>query len=183
MRPEPPLSLYLHLLGKFHGFYQPLEPILAGFSHWSALGLNLAQRRKTPWLLRDLSCLASTTADLPACPAVDWIHDAAAAMGTFYVLEGSTLGGQVIARHVATHLGLTPDHGLAFFSSYGESVGPRWKETREALLRFAEQSGEEDAMVDAAKKTFMALAAWLDIGPLMISTHPTTCAAMHKNND
>jgi heme oxygenase len=77
-------------------------------------------------------------------------------------MEGSTLGGQIIARHVAAHLGLRPDHGLAFFSSYGEAVGARWKETREALVCFAEETAAEDAMVEAARRTFTALAAWLD---------------------
>jgi heme oxygenase len=162
MSPELSLPLYQHLLGKFLGFYQPLEPILARFPHWSSLGLNLAERRKTSWLLQDLSRLGASAADLPACPAADWIHDAAAAMGTFYVMEGSTLGGQVISRHVTSRLGLRADHGLAFFSSYGESVGARWKETREALLRFVELGGDEDSMIEAAKKTFIALAFWLD---------------------
>lgn len=162
MSPAVSRPLYEMLLKKFLGFYQSLEPHLNAYDHWSSFGLDLMQRRKTPGLLRDLSSLNVLTKDVDSAPASDWIHDEASAMGTFYVMEGSTLGGQVITRHVASHLNLSPDHGLAFFSSYGDAVGARWKETRDALVRFAEQSHAEDVMIESAKKTFEALAAWLD---------------------
>ena len=162
MSPAVSRPLYENLLKKFLGFYQVLEPQLAVYDHWSSLGLDLKERLKTPSLLQDLKRLHVDIRDIPSAPAPDWIHDEASAMGTFYVMEGSTLGGQVITRHVSAHLQLSPDHGLAFFSSYGDAVGARWKETREALLRFAEQSSAEDAMIESAKKTFTGLAAWLD---------------------
>jgi len=162
MSPALSRPLYENLLKKFLGFYQVLEPRLAAYDHWSSLGLDLKERRKTPSLLRDLSSFHVTADDLPSAPSPDWIHDEASAMGTFYVMEGSTLGGQVITRHVAAHLHLIPDHGLAFFSTYGDAVGARWKETRETLVRIAEKSNAEDAMIESAKQTFTALATWLD---------------------
>lgn len=162
MSPALSRPLYETLLKKFLGFYQVLEPQLAAYDHWSSLGLDLSERLKTPKLLQDLNRLHVNTRDLSPAPAPDWIHDEASAMGTFYVMEGSTLGGQVITRHVAAHLHLSPDHGLAFFSSYGDAVGARWKETRDALVRFAEKSSAENAMIESAKKTFSGLATWLD---------------------
>jgi heme oxygenase len=162
MSPAVSRPLYESLLKKFLGFYQSIEPHMAAYDHWSSFGLDLNERHKTPSLLKDLSNLHVDTRDLPRAPQPDWIQSEASAMGTFYVMEGSTLGGQVITRHVAAHLNLSPDHGLAFFSSYGDAVGARWKETREALVRFAEQSHAENVMIESAKKTFEALAAWLD---------------------
>jgi heme oxygenase len=162
MSPNVSRPVYETLLKKFLGFYQSIEPRLAAYDHWSALGLDLNERLKTPKLLRDLKSLHVVTGNLPSAPRPDWIQDEASAMGTFYVMEGSTLGGQVITRHVAAHLHLNPDHGLAFFSSYGDAVGARWKETRDALVRFAETSQAEDAMIESAKKTFAGLGAWLD---------------------
>lgn len=162
MSPAVSRPLYENLLQKFLGFYQSLEPQLAAYDHWSSFGISWNERRKTPSLLRDLSRLHGDPRDLPSAPLPDWIHDEACAMGTFYVMEGSTLGGQVITKHVAARLNLSPDDGLAFFSSYGDAVGARWKETREALVRFAEQTHAEDVMIESAKKTFTALATWLD---------------------
>ncbi len=162
MRPGLTLLHYQQLLGQFLGFYRPLEPLLERYSIWPALGIDLQERRKTFWLLQDLASLKVNADDFPLCREPDWIHDAASALGTFYVMEGSTLGGQVISRHVAAQLNLTPHHGLSFFSSYGEAVGMRWKETREALVHFAEQTAAEDSMILAAQKTFQALRSWLD---------------------
>ncbi|WP_141731044.1 biliverdin-producing heme oxygenase [Oligoflexus tunisiensis] len=171
MSPTLSRTLYQHILGKFLGFYQPLEPLLARYTLWPSLGIDLTERRKTPWLLADLSHLQVPLAARPCAPQPDWIHDDAAALGTFYVMEGSTLGGQVIARHVARCLGLSRDQGLAFFSSYGEAVGTRWKETRAALVQFAEQTGEEDAMIEAARRTFEALSTWLDTEDTGLCNH------------
>lgn len=36
-----------------------------------------------------------------------------------YVLEGATLGGQIISRSLGGRFGLTPQTGLRFCSSYG----------------------------------------------------------------
>lgn len=162
MSPAVSRPLYESILKKFLGFYQSVEPHLAAFDHWPSLDINLKEKLKTPSLLRDLSSLNVMAKDIPSSPAPDWIHDEASAMGNFYVMEGSTLGGQIITRHVASRLHLSPDNGLAFFSSYGDAVGVRWKETRDALVRFAEQSHAEDVMIESAKKTFEALATWLD---------------------
>lgn len=162
MSPAVSRPLYESLLKKFLGFYQSLEPQLAAYDHWSSLDINFKERLKTPALLKDLSSLNVITKEVSPAPAPDWIRDEASAMGTFYVMEGSTLGGQIITRHVAARLQLSPDHGLAFFSSYGDAVGARWKETRDALVRFAEESRAEDVMIESAKQTFAALAEWLD---------------------
>jgi heme oxygenase len=43
------------------------------------------------------------------------------------VLEGSSLGAQVISRHYRETLGLSPDHGLRYFTGYGEETGSRWR--------------------------------------------------------
>jgi heme oxygenase len=162
MSPALSRSHYQRILSKFLGFYQPLEPRLSRYTPWTDLGIDLTERRKTPWLLADLAHLDVFPDKLPQASEPDWIHDDAAALGTFYVLEGSTLGGQVITRHVARCLGLSREQGLAFFSSYGEAVGTRWKETRAALVQYAEQTGADDSMVEGARRTFSALASWLD---------------------
>jgi heme oxygenase len=48
------------------------------------------------------------------------------AVGCLYVLEGATLGGQFISRHLAT-LGIGPANGGLFFHGYGAKTGEMWK--------------------------------------------------------
>ena len=49
-------------------------------------------------------------------------------LGRMYVMEGSTLGGQYIARHVEETLGLSSGEGNSYFRGYGEATGERWRE-------------------------------------------------------
>jgi heme oxygenase len=81
--------------------------------------------------------------------------------GCLYVLEGATLGGQIITRHLHASLGLTPETGAAFFAGYGARTGSRWKEFGTHLSAFALQSGSGDAIVASANSTFETLDLWL----------------------
>ncbi len=48
------------------------------------------------------------------------------ALGYAYVIEGSTLGGRVILKHISPALQLQ-DEGVKFFSGYGAETGRFWK--------------------------------------------------------
>ena len=128
----------------------------------SKYGIDKDARLKTPSLEKDLKALGiwdevkSNAASLDAIPSYD---TAAKAFGAMYVMEGATLGGQIIKRHLKEHLGLSPDNGGAFFTSYGENVGPMWKSFGASITQFDEETGESDEIVDSAKETFDAFAA------------------------
>lgn len=122
---------YRDLLARFHGYYAPVERQLAERPGLEALGLAFHQRKKTPLLRRDLIQLgysADAIACLPRCGALPSIASLAEALGCLYVIEGSTLGGQIARREVKRLLNLETESGCKFFASYGEQVGARWKE-------------------------------------------------------
>ena len=77
-----------------------------------------------------------------------------------YVLEGSTLGGAIIARHVERELGLQVDTGCAFFRSYGRNVGRMWKEFGARLLAVSGPETDE-IIIASANRTFEGLRTWL----------------------
>jgi heme oxygenase len=80
------------------------------------------------------------------------------------VLEGATLGGQLIARHVIPLLGLAPDAGAAFFTSYGAEVGARWRSLGEFLRRQLGREADVQRAAGAACDTFGKLDCWLARG-------------------
>lgn len=82
-------------------------------------------------LARDLAALDVAPVRMPVPPTPRL--ECAAALGALYVLEGASLGGRVIARHVADALALTPDTGLAFFCGYGDATGEMWRRFGAAL--------------------------------------------------
>lgn len=162
---EVDLGYYTQVLAIYYGFYAPLEARLIGAAQWDTLGFDLTPRLKTPLLARDLAHFGiegERLRALPVCADLPRVADLPAAIGCLYVLEGATLGGQLISRHLAGTLGVGPERGSAFFSSYGPTVGPMWK----AFRAFAEEyaPGSEEAIIACACATFTALGSWFQEG-------------------
>ncbi len=124
VRPGLSLESYLLVLDFFQRFYEQLQPALykalRQFDCDYPLGDRLA------WLDADLKALGHANS-LPALgmeplsltrPA-QWV-------GCLYVVEGSTLGGQVIARQLRALLGLDATHGARFFHGWGEETDTHW---------------------------------------------------------
>lgn len=115
-------------------------------------------------LQADLEALGvppSASAQKP-CAWLPVPESAPAYWGVRYVVDGSALGGRVIARTVATQLGLAADTGLGYFSGLREATGEAW---RELCQRLALELASEPARIEAgetAVQTFLRLEAWLD---------------------
>jgi len=75
------------------------------------------------------------------------------------VSEGATLGGRLILRNVGAHLGIDPQSGAAFFASYGDAVGPMWRQMQERLGDVP--ASDHDAALGAARATFRSLRGWM----------------------
>ncbi|MEL7363702.1 MAG: biliverdin-producing heme oxygenase, partial [Bacteroidota bacterium] len=87
----------------------------------------------------------------------------AEALGISYVLEGATLGGGMISRHLVRALGVTPRTGGAYYHNYGVKRGPRWRTYRDALNEFgAHHPAQQTAMCEAALATFAAMHTWMN---------------------
>lgn len=156
------LEGYRGFLARLYGFHVVWEPAAAALIADDAF---LVPRRKLPLLLADLAFLGLTPAEverLPRCAPVP-MADAAEALGSMYVLEGSTLGGQILARHVAARLGLDAARGCAYLRAYGGGVGPMWQGFRARLLGVSSPQ-TQDAVVRSAAATFERLETWLSAG-------------------
>lgn len=156
---------YVAVLGRMLGLYASAEAALAP---WAAdlahYGLDLPARRKVPHLRRDLDALTSDGANVDPAPNVSSV---AHAFGVLYVLEGATLGGQLLRRRVEAQLHLTPAAGLAFLSAYGANVGPMWRAYGDALDRFdaalatSTRAAAHAAALAGARATFLAFERWV----------------------
>ena len=82
----------------------------------------------------------------------------AAALGSMYVLEGSALGGQVIARTLLSQHGLGANHGARYFVGWGERTGILWREFRATMdAEVGDEARGSDRACAAAIATFEAL--------------------------
>jgi heme oxygenase len=153
------VAVYRRRLEQLHGFYAPLEDRLEALGAFS--GAEPEPLAKAALLAADLRALGVAEPErLPRCQALPDLLGPAQALGCLYVIEGATLGGQVIARHLHRTLGLEPQSGARFFHGYGEETGPRWRSFGARLVAFAVNAPREDLMVRAAIETFRALRAW-----------------------
>jgi heme oxygenase (biliverdin-IX-beta and delta-forming) len=151
---------YRRTLRMFHGFHAPLETALV-----TALPLAPPLRvpfmRRSALLAQDLASLGlspGALATLPRCRHLPATTTGDEVAGCLYVLEGASLGGQVIAREVASRL--SAGTGAAFFFGVGEGTGRRWKRILEWLDDTA-ALGRPDRIVGAAKDTFRCLGRWI----------------------
>jgi heme oxygenase len=132
--------------------YQALEAELAAVD-WSASGIDFDARRKTPLLEEDLRFLQVPPARLEPVPSSTHRTDPEFALGCLYVLEGATLGGQFISRHLAK-LGIGPANGGRFFNSYGAKTGEMWKSFQTSASLHCTTEAQIEHAVQGAKATF-----------------------------
>ena len=152
---------YLQLIKGFWGYYLPFEANLTSVAELQVCLPDIAMRSKLPGLETDLKALGlnSVTLDaLPVCSALPTCTDLSTALGCLYVIEGSTLGGQILSRHFNALLNLDVENGAAFFTGYGVQTGAMWQTFREALMV---APVNEVALINAACETFITLERWL----------------------
>lgn len=155
-RPDLTLAQYGHVLQAFSLVVPALEQRLQALELPAAFQVEL--RLRAALLRRDLHELELAEPQNVPSPQ-DWSAlNADQALGALYVLEGSRLGGGLIARSLVS-LGVTPEHGGAYFTP-DTALGQRWKAFQQALVNQVQQA-QEQAVVDGARLTFRAfLASW-----------------------
>lgn len=81
-------------------------------------------------------------------------------LGALYVVEGSRLGGQLLARHICRVLRLESGQGATYFQGFGEQTGTKWKELI-GLLETCVLDVEADLAVAGAKAMFRTYGDWM----------------------
>ena len=155
---------YQRLLQAYYGFYGPMEAALYD-SGLIPEGYDPVLRVKTPTLLGDLTALgldARAIHALSRCTELPVFDTPAACLGALYVLEGATLGGQVLRREMAQRLDVNAENGGAFLNVYGTETGRRWKDFLDYLGSLPLDAVAKQRAVDAARSTFSCFEQWLD---------------------
>jgi heme oxygenase len=160
MSPRLQRSRLIAVLERLHGFWAAAEN---GLEAWAerhpadAGAVDWPSRRRAGLFVDDLRALGSDGAAVPpVLPDVDCTDEA---LGRLYVLEGSTLGGTFIDRHLAG-LPQLADIRLRAFSPYGPATGAMWHAFRRTTRERVAAGGDALVVVAAARSTFGALAAW-----------------------
>jgi heme oxygenase len=114
--------------------------------------LNLHLRKKIDALKTDLQNLNISTETDQLTQNLD---NEAEAFGALYVMEGSTLGGNVIAKQLKKNPNFE-DVEFNYFGMYAENTGVFWNEFKAVLDREIAEDHYEDC-VNGAKKAYQLL--------------------------
>lgn len=115
--------------------------------------LNLEERSKIEALKTDLSKL---NIDMPAESPIQNLDNEAEAFGALYVIEGSTLGGNVIAKQLRKNQEFE-NIEFNYFGVYGENTGFFWQEFKAIIDEKISEDAYEDC-INGAKKAYQLLA-------------------------
>lgn len=152
------LAQYTNLMKSFYGFVAPSEKEV--LQRTAQFLPDIAQRHKTPWLLQDLKGLALSDDDIQTLPAYQpSFKDDYEAFGFLYVIEGSTLGGQMIVKKLKENP-LLASAVFHYYTGYGTATGQRWKAFKEAINHIPE--AHHQAVVRSANDTFAALESYMN---------------------
>jgi heme oxygenase (biliverdin-IX-beta and delta-forming) len=180
LRPGLSWAQYLLVLQVFLSFYDTLQPRLTIALERlpDALGGYILADR-IAWLQQDLLDLAdkadagADSSDAASVASVDhaglaklrWVlptlTQAPALVGALYVVEGSALGGLVIAKQLHATLGVDANRGARFFNGWGDATPQKWHN----YWQFAALICPVDATAQAAAaaaSVFEALTQGLD---------------------
>ena len=153
---------YGRIVQGFERFLGGWEPRIA-----SALPVSLqawfSGRSRRAMAQRDMRALALESPLLPDFSPAIGLGSLAAAFGSMYVMEGSALGGRVIARELAKRHHIGPCNGGAYFNGWGADTGSMWRDFGGLLSLHAD--GDERMRSEActaAVQTFDALIAMFE---------------------
>jgi heme oxygenase len=123
---------------------------------------DLKLREKSEFIIRDLQLTGMPLAEIEQLPVCEFrFSNVGEALGIMYVLEGSTLGGKVLYKHIHKVLGLDELTGASFFWGYGTDTGNMWKNFIHALSEYAITRDAEQDVISSAAQTFNIIDEWL----------------------
>lgn len=152
------LAEYRDLLARLYGFYRAIEPMIFASNKFS-------DRQKTVLLVRDLEALGlngTGIRNLPVTTSLPSLNSFSRRMGALYVLEGSTLGAQLISRQLLKNFRDTIAGAIHFYTCYGDRVGAMWHEFRQFMSNNFDDSSSAQEVITSARNTFSSFQLWLE---------------------
>lgn len=190
MGPQPSLHAYAMMLGQMLHVHAVLEPILRAKAAEGGPFATLAREQylHTDALIADLEFLGATPQMLKPLPATRRFGEKVARhamqspsalglIGIFYVLEGSTNGGTIIAKRLREAHGWSDDRGTSFINPHGNQVRVAWKEWKTALDALVFDDHSQEQIIQAACDTFAMMTSVLSDLHAQLTQEPVAAKA------
>ena len=147
------LQEYHQLLRSNYFFLLEFEDaVFANISKETKTQLHGDERRKLPVISQDLANFETVENSVSKNIT---IKNEAEALGILYVMEGSTLGGNIIAKNLAKNPTFN-EISFQYFGFYGEKTGSLWKNFKEVIEEKALTADAQD-FLDGANRAYQFL--------------------------
>ena len=144
---------YRDLLARLYGFHAAFDEAMARAPARLSREIELPERSRASLIAEDLAGLGASVEGLPLCPDLPQMRSEGDYLGALYVVEGSTLGGVLIARALEARVGAN----RRFFQGHGGEHGRLW---RSFVARLDRLDAEPEAAADAERAAVAAFAAF-----------------------
>ncbi len=153
------LQVYLRtMFGFIKGFENVVFPLLANVLP------QLETRRKAHLFAVDLRLTSEASNELSALPEstfTNYYTNISTAWGAMYVLEGSTLGGQIIIKHLRKYLGESISDNTHYLAPYGAETGAMWQTFLHYFTESATTECNQEEIIESAIHTFSLMNHWM----------------------
>lgn len=161
LNPGVTLAAYQTYIAKLYGVTRACERDI--FPEIASVLPDLEERYKSGLILKDLANTGISRVSIDNIPVFQFTASGIAkALGVMYVLEGSTLGGKILYKHIHQALGLNDENGASYFWGYGQKTGMLWKIFVSSLAVYAVEENCEDEIISSAVQTFTIIDSWLN---------------------
>lgn len=150
---------YANLLNRLYHFYVSVEKQLHDIIDTNTIP-DIEKRKHVHRIVQDIKSIDYSIQNQGNFQAPLNIPSLSHALGTLYVIEGSTLGGQIISKMLQKQLNLKDDSAISYFKSYGDKTALMWQDFKIYISALEEHINEND-MIAGAKNTFKSLENWL----------------------
>ena len=152
---------YANLLQLFYSYFGGLEEQIDLYIGKAELP-DYNVRRKSIALANDIRAMGATPGVKASADYLPEIGNRLQAFAAMYVIEGSTLGGKYISKMMAQQLNIKDEHGLSFFSGYGDNTDTMWECFKITLNGQEKVAGDADMVISTANETFAKFKKWIE---------------------
>ncbi|MBC7457788.1 MAG: biliverdin-producing heme oxygenase [Bdellovibrionaceae bacterium] len=162
LRPDLQIDELRSHLRRVFGFYQPLENKISIFIDQHGDEFEMKRRYKSSLLVNDLIGWGDSRESIHSIHTHSELNDISSLtdlVATLYVLEGSTLGNQIICRALSKNLNVSAFQ-MSFYEGYGADTYSRWRSFK-AQAETHTESLDIDLAIKKSREIFQQFTIWL----------------------
>jgi heme oxygenase len=123
---------------------------------------DIEQRRKLQLIKNDLAFLQVDTAENSVQFSLPPASSTSHLLGYMYVLEGSSLGGALIYKHVSSKINISEQEGGEYFTCYQSQLSSKWKSFIDILSDHGISQQNAPEIISGARIAFESISKHLD---------------------